>query len=145
MLGDSLLVAPVFNDQSLAKFYLPEGKWTNYFTGKVKKGGKWYSEKVPYTEIPLYVRENSILALGKEEKAVYDYEDGVTLKVYELGDGKSAETTVYDGRNKERCTARVSRSGNEYAISIKGDCLGYVEIEGKSVKFAGDLETSINI
>ena len=113
MLGDSLLVAPVFNDQSLAKFYLPEGKWTNYFTGKVKKGGKWYSEKVPYTEIPLYVRENSILALGKEEKAVYDYEDGVTLKVYELGDGKSAETTVYDGRNKERCTAKVSRSGNE--------------------------------
>ena len=145
MLGDSLLVAPVFNDQSLAKFYLPEGKWTNYFTGKVKKGGKWYSEKVPYTEIPLYVRENSILALGKEEKAVYDYEDGVTLKVYELGDGKSAETTVYDGRNKERCTAKVSRSGNEYAISIKGDCLGCVEIEGKSVKFAGDLETSINI
>ena len=145
MLGDSLLVAPVFNDKSIGKFYLPEGKWTNYFTGKVKKGGKWYEEKVPYTEIPLYVRENSILALGKEEKAVYDYEDGVTLKVFELADGKSAETSVYDGSKKLRCTAKVSRNGDEYTISVKGDCIGTVEIENQSVKFAGDLETSINI
>ena len=29
MLGDSLLVAPIFNDKSMAKFYLQEGRWTN--------------------------------------------------------------------------------------------------------------------
>lgn len=29
MLGDNLLVAPVFSD-STAQFYLPEGKWTWY-------------------------------------------------------------------------------------------------------------------
>lgn len=25
MMGDSLLVAPIFNDKSIAQFYLPEG------------------------------------------------------------------------------------------------------------------------
>jgi alpha-D-xyloside xylohydrolase len=144
MLGDSLLVAPIFNDKSLAKFYLPEGKWTNYFTGEVKEGQKWYTETVPYTEIPLYVKENTILALGKEEKAVYDYEDDVTLKVYQLQDGKTAKTVVYDGKNQLRITAEISRNGNEYSISIKGDAVGKVEINGTEIKFAGDLETKVN-
>ncbi|HBI73043.1 MAG TPA: alpha-xylosidase, partial [Lachnospiraceae bacterium] len=36
MLGDSLLVAPIFNEEGIAEYYLPEGKWTNYFTGEVK-------------------------------------------------------------------------------------------------------------
>lgn len=39
MMGDSLLVAPIFNDKSIAQFYLPEGKWTNYFSGKTYEGG----------------------------------------------------------------------------------------------------------
>ena len=86
----------------------------------------------------LYCKEHNV-------KAVYDYEDGVCLKVYELADGKSAETTVYDGRNKLRCTAKVSRNGNDYEISVKGDCIGTVEICGKEVKFAGDLSSALTI
>ncbi len=143
MLGDTLLVAPVFNDKSIAKFYLPEGKWTDYFTGEVKEGGKWYTETVPYTRIPLYVRENSILALGKEEKAVYDYADGVTLKVYELEDGKTAETCVYDGTNKKRIECSITRNGENYDINIEGDGNGCVVIGDKTVEFNGALNKNI--
>ncbi len=31
MLGEKLLVAPIFNDRSEASYYLPAGKWTNFF------------------------------------------------------------------------------------------------------------------
>ena len=55
MLGDKLLVAPIFNDESVGHVYLPEGKWTYYFTGETYEGGKWITmENVPYTEIPLF-------------------------------------------------------------------------------------------
>ena len=33
-LGDSLLVAPIFNEESLADYYLPAGRWTDFFTGE---------------------------------------------------------------------------------------------------------------
>lgn len=38
MLGDNLLVAPIFNDESRAEYYLPAGIWTNFFTGKGIQG-----------------------------------------------------------------------------------------------------------
>lgn len=142
-LGDSLLVAPIFNDKSLAKFYLPEGKWTNYFTGEVKEGGKWYQETVPYTEIPLYVKPGTLLALGAKEQAVYDYEDGVTLKLYELGDGETASTVVYGKDLTKRLEASVTRNGDSYRIRVTGSAMGEVIIGSQKVSFVGDLETEI--
>ena len=35
MLGDSLLAAPIFRDDSIAEYYLPEGTWTSLLTGEV--------------------------------------------------------------------------------------------------------------
>lgn len=142
-LGDSLLVAPIFNDKSMAKFYLPEGKWTNYFSGEVKEGGKWYRETVPYTEIPLYVKPGTLLALGAKEQAVYDYEDNVTLKLYELADGKSASTVVYGQDRTKRLEASVTRNGDSYQISVKGSAMGEIVIGDQKVRFVGDLETEI--
>ncbi len=143
MLGDELLVAPIFNDKSMAKFYLPAGRWTNYFTGEVKEGGKWYTETVPYTEIPLYVKENSILALGAEEKADYDYEYNVTLRAYEIADGKTTSTKVYDKQNKLRAEIAITRTGNSYHVAVTGNTMGTIEVAGKSVLFVGDLDTTI--
>lgn len=58
MLGDKYLVAPVFNPDSKAEYYLPAGKWKNYFTGATQtlENGKWITETVDYFTIPLYER-----------------------------------------------------------------------------------------
>lgn len=58
MLGDKYLVAPVFNPDSRAEYYLPAGKWQNYFTGQILelKCGKWFIETVDYFTIPLFRR-----------------------------------------------------------------------------------------
>ena len=47
--------------------YLPKRRWTDDFTGKVKEGGRWYSETCDYFTLPLYVRENTILPTGDTE------------------------------------------------------------------------------
>ena len=67
MLGGSLLVAPVFADDGRADYYLPDGAWTDYFTGHVRTGGRWYSDVYDYFSLPLYVRPGTLLALGAEE------------------------------------------------------------------------------
>ena len=66
MLGDSLLVAPIFNSDGVADFYLPEGTWISLITGESVTGGTWRSEKHGYTSLPLYVRESSLTQNGAE-------------------------------------------------------------------------------
>jgi len=71
MLGDSLLVAPVF-DQKELKVYLPEGTWVEFMTGEVVNGGRWIAPQVTLEDIPIYLRENSIVPML--EKAPSDIE-----------------------------------------------------------------------
>ncbi|HEY0259348.1 MAG TPA: alpha-xylosidase, partial [Lacisediminihabitans sp.] len=83
LLGPDLLVAPVFNAEGVAEFYLPAGSWTNYWTGEVVAGGGWRRETHGFTSLPLYVRDGAVLAVGaREDRPDYDYLDGLTLEVY---------------------------------------------------------------
>ena len=61
MLGPDLLVAPVFTEKGDVDFYLPQGKWKNYFTGDVVTGGRWVSEVHGFHTLPLYVRDGALL------------------------------------------------------------------------------------
>ena len=119
MLGDSILVAPVFNEDSIAEYYVPQGTWTNYFTGKTVQGPKWISEKHDYLSIPFLVRENSVVAIGATDtQADYDYADGVQLKVYEVKDGKTAETVVYGMDSEKAVTASVINTNGQLSIKV---------------------------
>lgn len=56
MLGDRYLVAPVFEEYGEVTYYLPAGRWKNYFSGERIEGGRWMTEKVDYFTIPLWER-----------------------------------------------------------------------------------------
>ncbi|WP_026486399.1 alpha-xylosidase [Caldanaerobius polysaccharolyticus] len=121
MLGDSLLVAPIFNEEGMAVYYLPQGRWTNYFTGEVVEGGCWRREKHGYMSIPLMVRPNSVIATGHEDsRPDYDYADGVVFQVFELQDGACASTTVYstDGWPEVEFTAK--RAKDVIEVKVQG-------------------------
>jgi alpha-D-xyloside xylohydrolase len=66
MLGESILVAPIFNSEGVADFYLPEGKWTSLITSESVVGGSWRSEKHGYTSLPLYILESTLTENGAE-------------------------------------------------------------------------------
>lgn len=140
MLGEALLVAPIFNENSMAEYYLPEGTWTSLLTGEVKEGGKWYQEKHGYLSIPLYVREGSIVAVGdRNDSAVYDYAQNVTFKVYALQEARIAQTRVYSPHNEEEAVLTVSRSNGNYQITFRGEKPCRVELvnAGKPVRVNG--------
>ena len=69
MLGDSILVAPIFNSDGIADFYLPHGSWVSLITGEKVEGGSWRSEKHGYLSLPLYVRSEKIAEHGTELSA----------------------------------------------------------------------------
>ncbi len=119
MLGDNLLVAPIFNEESIAEFYLPEGNWTNLFTGEKYAGGKWYTEKHGYLSIPLMVKENSIVAMGShDDKPDYDYADGVELRMYELVDDVKTSKTVYGMTNEAELTVEAVKAAGTITIDV---------------------------
>ena len=61
MLGNRLLVAPVFSPDGWQSFYLPEGDWVHLLSGQKLSGGRWHREQYDYFSLPLYVREGDPL------------------------------------------------------------------------------------
>jgi alpha-D-xyloside xylohydrolase len=121
MLGDNLLVAPVFTDEEgLVQYYLPSGAWTNFFSGQVVNGPCWRAEKHDYLSVPLWVRANSVVALGKGgEHAAYDYAEDVTLQVYQLEEGeKIVDVPSTEGKAQTRFV--VSRHGEQLEVKASG-------------------------
>jgi alpha-D-xyloside xylohydrolase len=121
MLGGSLLVAPIFNKDGIAQYYLPSGKWTNFITGEQVKGGSWKTEKHGYTSLPLMVMPNSIIAVGNtDSKPDYDYLAGTELHLFSLDDGAFANT-VLSGIEGKKAAFTASRTGNTVIVSSTGD------------------------
>jgi len=121
MLGEALLVAPVFSDQGQVSFYLPRGIWTNFLTGEQVEGNTWRQEQHGYLSIPLYVRPNVIVALGQNEsRPDYDYTDGVEFHVFELQDEHRASTIVYNQQGQSELHIDISRQGKRLSIRIEG-------------------------
>ena len=122
MLGDNLLVAPIFNDQSLAEYYLPKGTWTNFFTGEEKEGAGWVRETHSYLSIPLMVKENSIVVLGAcDEKPDYDYGNNAEIRIYALKDGCKASSVVYGMDQKEEISVTAIRKEKTIQIKVTSD------------------------
>ena len=122
MLGDNLLVAPIFNEEGIGSFYLPKGTWTDFLTGEAMAGGVWAEKKYDYLHLPLMVRENSIVAVGAcDDRPDYDYADGAELRVYALVDGQECSTVVYDRQRQEDLRAFVVKDGASIRIQVWGD------------------------
>ncbi|MCM1136772.1 MAG: alpha-xylosidase [Clostridium sp.] len=129
MLGDSLMAAPIFNEEGMAHYYLPKGIWVNYLTGETAEGGVWRKEKHGYLSIPLWVRADSVVAAGidiargsgergaEAGNADYDFKGNLELKVFFLS--KKAEASVYQA-GKELVTALFERDGDEIKGCVKG-------------------------
>ena len=122
MLGDSLLVAPVFSEDGECSFYLPDcGTWTDIQTGEELPGGSWYTKKYDYFGMPLYAKPNSIIVFGDFKKTVeYDYTDNMKIMIYGLEDGREVSSTVYDMNAQPAAQITAKRSGDTIEVSVSG-------------------------
>lgn len=139
MLGEALLVAPVFNNEGNVNFYLPEGQWVDYFTGEVVQGGHYYEKHCDYFTIPLYQRQETIVAIGKSHEDVeYDYLDGVTFRVSPIADEKSVFADVISSDGTKNGTISVSKKGQKLTVQVQGIKNYSVEFFGMKVKFCSE-------
>ena len=121
MLGEDLLVAPIFNEEGSVDFYVPEGKWTNYLTNEVYQGLRFYEQTYDYMHLPLLVKPNTILAEGSvNDRAVYDYADAVTLHIFELAEGAQAETSIFTKDGDLVSVVKASRQDDTITIAAPG-------------------------
>ena len=136
MLGDNLLVAPIFNEEGTALYYVPAGKWTDIQTGEVFEGGRFYETKHDYFSMPLLARPNSIIAYGQFDKdVVYDYARDAKFVIYQLEDGKQTECKVYDSEAK--LVQRI-------VATRKGDVIE-VEADNKNIPFTAEASDGCKV
>ena len=119
MLGENLLVAPVFSADGHVEYYLPEGRWTHLLTGETKEGPKWYRETFDFMSLPLFVRPHSVLTWGAEENQPdYNFAGGVTLRAYQMRGGETVEVPVPTQTGETAFIARVRRDGNQLRADL---------------------------
>ncbi|TCQ87392.1 MULTISPECIES: alpha-xylosidase [Rahnella] len=126
MLGDDLLVAPVFSEEGDVDFYLPQGRWTHLLNNEVAEGSRWHRQQHGFDSLPLYVRPNTLLALGSnDQKPDYDYSQQTEFHLFELEDGAVAESAITDLNGKKIFSLSAARNGNTITLTCEGDAPGW--------------------
>ncbi len=131
MLGDSVLVAPIFNENSIGRFYLPgvqegesearSGKWVGLIDHEILDGGRWYEQTYSYMNLPVFVREGTLLAFGAHKDVPdYDYTEGTTLCLYLPVDGETAVCEIPDLSAETVAVVKATRSGDTVTFEVTG-------------------------
>lgn len=117
MMGESLLVAPVFHADSHVDYYLPDGLWTSLLDGRKVQGGHWQKETHDFLSLPLMVRPGTVLPMGKQDdRPDYDYTDGLELHVYQLAEGQTVTVKIPDLKGKLAATYTVTMKNGKAEV-----------------------------
>lgn len=121
MLGDSLLVAPIFEETGIVEYYVPDGRWTSFLSGDRVQGGRWLREHHDYLSLPLLVRPNSIIAVGSvEDRPDYDYCADTTFHLYEIEEGGEAAAHLCGQNGTSEVSVVARRSNRSIEVETTG-------------------------
>lgn len=133
LFGD-LLAAPITQKSSelgMAEkhVWLPDGVWTDIFTGLRYTGGRWVTVYRDIGSMPVFARAGAILPLAvkddngcgiPEGMDIYVYAGDGTYTLYEETDGKRIEFRAQmHGREEQTLTVQNSRRTKTYHIFFK--------------------------
>jgi len=119
LLGESLLVAPVFTAEGDVDVYVPEGEWTSLLDGSTVQGPRWHRQRHGFDSLPLLVRPGTVLPVGaRTDRPDYDHADGVTLRVFGLADGADVRTVVRGAAGDVEF--RTRRAGTTVTVEATG-------------------------
>jgi len=103
MVGDRMMVAPLFHGEATRKVVIPPGKWHDYWTGKPLDGGATLTIGAEERNIPVLVKTGSIMPLaqitsstqdtGSKQLSVQVYGDGSLPWSFNGNDKRSLELT----------------------------------------------------
>jgi len=142
MVGDNLLVAPLFAGESERKVVLPKGKWYDFYTGKLAGEAEVITVAPGLDKIPVFVKDGGIIPMfepgsaslkkgsqnnliirvyGTKEATYQLYDDDGESFDYEKGAFSWREIRVTTGKNGklEGSVAKAERSKPDNFGSIK--------------------------
>jgi alpha-glucosidase (family GH31 glycosyl hydrolase) len=100
--GDDMLLAPVYEKGATTqKVFLPEGKWINYWTGEQMQGNAEYTVAAPINQIPLFVKQGSIIPMREYASSVEKGNNNKLLLHIYPGDNGSFNLLEDDGTSND--------------------------------------------
>lgn len=120
MIGEGILAAPLTEKMADRKVYLPTGIWYDFNTNQKYEGGKEYTIKPSLSQLPIFIKEGTILPLaepvehvspgtkfevtcyvyGNNNAAATLFEDDGTTFDYEKGNYNTANLLWNNGKGK---------------------------------------------
>lgn len=122
MVGSQILAAPIFEENGDVEYYLPPGRWYNFWNGEECQGGRWIKENYGFLQLPLFVREGTILVVGQAEgEGGFGYDwlsSGGEVRLYGTKEGDKATLVATNGDNKG--VLKVDASGKLQGLDLLG-------------------------
>jgi alpha-glucosidase (family GH31 glycosyl hydrolase) len=95
MMGDYMLVAPVFTGEKSRKVYLPAGKWYDFYTGRLAGENEVITITPSLDKIPLFVKDGGIIPMVPPHTHAPGNGEILPLEIRCYGEGTGA-FTLYD-------------------------------------------------
>ncbi len=95
MVGDALLVAPIAPGNKTRTVVLPEGKWFDFYTGRLAGEHETIEVTPPLSQIPLFVKDGGLVPLVEPRLYAPGRDEVLSLEVRHYGSAPGS-FTLYD-------------------------------------------------
>lgn len=119
MVGNNILVAPVFAGDKTRDVILPKGKWFDFYTGALVGENEIITIETSMDRIPMFVRDGGIVPTVPQARKTKEWASGLPLemRVYGSADGSfdlyDDDGTSYDYEDGKYSIKRFSvKNGN---------------------------------
>lgn len=99
MMGEFLLVAPLFNMDEGRKVILPKGNWYDFYTGKFVGNGEIIQVENGFEKIPLFVKDGGIIPMIPKIRQTSEWVKNTPLEIRVYGNAPSS-FVLYDDDGK---------------------------------------------
>ncbi len=131
MFGSELLVCPVTSKRdrrtgtATTLVYLPEGRWTNIFNGKIYDGGKTVRVSSELEEMPVFSKAGAVIPMSLDKGNSISNPEKLKLKIYR-GNNEfvlyedDGETYSYKNGEYSETVIRVAEENDTLSVKISG-------------------------
>ena len=128
LFGDGLMVAPICDEGTERRVYLPAGVWTDWWSGERIQGGMWIQARAEIERIPLYIREGAIIPMGPDMQ--YTGEKKTEKLLIKLSIFRGDGHVCFDVPvNDEIVSIDYTSQGGEHVITVGKTNVGVIFVQ----------------
>ncbi|MGL4228512.1 MAG: TIM-barrel domain-containing protein [Tannerellaceae bacterium] len=129
LVGDNILVAPVFAGETERNVVLPQGNWYDFYTGKLVGNGTIVTIPAQLNRLPLFVKDGGIVPMIPPVRQTSEWISGqpLEMRVYGSADGSF---DLYDDDGVSYDYTKGKQSLRRFAVSNGLPSIEVVEDNG---------------